>query len=783
MKREGTETAGMRAAYCKKLRVYGVVQGVGFRPFAHNLAARLGLAGTVCNCGPFVEILIEGGERQLAAFLDALKTAAPVRAIIRRVEEQDVPPRGFDGFAILPSIQSAENGDETAARDTFVPPDLAVCPDCARELFDPRDRRYLHPFINCVNCGPRLTILDAMPYDRERTSMARFAMCPDCAREYGDTDNRRYHAQPVCCPDCGPRLRTLPKLEGDPIKAVRTVLRQGGIAAVKGIGGYHLCCDAANGKAVARLRAIKGRETKPFAVMARDLGTARRLCETDACAEELLQSPARPIVLLKKRADAVICAGVAPGNPNVGVMLPYAPVQLLLFDAPDGLAFPGCLVMTSGNRSGQPICIDDGEAQTELAPLCDIVLLHDREIRLRADDSVAAVYRGAPMLIRRSRGYAPLPFSLPGAPEGRAAFAAGGELKNTFCLVKGGTFYPSPYIGDLSDERAVRVLDDARLRMQWLLRIEPKAAACDLHPGYSSARYARSLGLPVLGVQHHFAHVLACMVDNGAQGDVIGVSFDGTGYGEDGTLWGGEFLRVSNAGFERLGSLAPFALAGGDAASCEGWRPAVPLLTGAFGGEAEEIAQRLSICDEKAWAAQQFMIKYNVNCAVSTSAGRLFDAAAALLGIKARSTFEGEAAIALQFAAERAAEPAFRAEPVIVGEEPFRLETAELFRRLAEGRLQGEDVAALARAFHEALAGMVLAGCLRCREKTGLSRVALSGGVFQNLLLLGLCEDRLCAAGFEVLVHRQIPANDGGIAVGQAAYALYADEKQFKQPD
>ena len=750
-----------------RICIYGVVQGVGFRPFVKNLADRCGVFGSVCNRGTYVEIFAESGEQQLAAFLHCLTHEAPSRSVILKMEKSPADPVGDMEFVILPSRFDRGSGE------AYVSPDLAVCDDCRRELFDPRDRRYLHPFINCTNCGPRMTILDTMPYDRERTSMAGFPMCASCAAEYTDPKDRRYHAQPVCCPDCGPHLHlvgedAVGKTDGELIARVRAVIRQGGIAAVKGIGGFHLCCDAADDGAVARLRHLKHRPAKPFAVMARDMKTARRECVVPEEAVRLLDGAQKPIVLLTRRAGGHIGALVAPGNPQIGLMLPYAPVQLLLFDYPDGLPFPDCLVMTSGNAGGAPICTDDEQVREQLMEMCDIILSNNRAIRLRADDSVVALHGGGLFMIRRSRGFAPLPLIVPqSAPT--PVFAAGGELKNTFCLTKGDHFYLSPYVGDLSDARCVDALDAARRRMQRLLEIEPQAVACDLHPGYNSTAYAKSLGLPAIPVQHHFAHIVSCMAENGLSGEVLGAAWDGTGYGTDGTIWGGEFLRASYEGFERLGCIEPFRLAGGDRAAEEGWRPAAALLSDVYGGGAPRVAWELGLCDGDRLDVQFAMLGAGLNCVWTTSAGRLFDAVSAILGLRRSSSFEGEAAMALEHAAGPDDGPEWEI-PILTGK-PFAIGTRNVIKYIVDGRLHGAAAETLAAQFHEAAADMVTVGLMRCREQTGIGRAVLSGGCFQNLRLLRLCVEKLRTAGFDVYTHSQVPPGDGGIALGQAAAA------------
>lgn len=746
---------------CFEIKVYGVVQGVGFRPFVRNLAVKFGLCGSVCNKGPYVDILAQGGEHKLAAFLQLLEANAPVRAEIRKIESVSIECGIYSDFIILKS--------ENSGGEVFPSPDIAICEDCRRELFDKNDRRYLHPFINCTACGPRLTILGDMPYDRAKTSMADFEMCNDCTQEYLNPVNRRFHAQPVCCTNCGPKLKVIyPQgTFDDPVIAVRKVLREGGIAAVKGIGGFHLCCDASQSAAVSRLRKLKGRAAKPFAVMVKDMETARRECEVDYEAEKWLDSPQKPILLLKKRIGGFVCEETAPALSELGLMLPYVPLQLLLFDYPDDAEFTDCLIMTSGNISGAPICKDDNGALTQLSGICDIILSNNREIETRADDSVMSLYLQKPYMLRRSRGFAPLPVTFVKKGE-RSVFAVGGELKNTFCLTSRDKLYLSAFVGDLTDMRSIAALDEARRHLSKLLRIAPEIAVCDLHPGYNSTAYAKSLGLPVLEVQHHFAHIASCMAENKLDGEVIGVAFDGAGYGLDAAVWGGEFLKVSYSGFERLLSIRPFVLAGGDAAARQGFRPAVGLLLASCGAEvAREMALSLGICSDSQFSAQAGLIKSGVNCTASTSVGRLFDAASAILGLKLISTYEGEAAAALETAAED-----FNDKNGIYGELPD-LDTNDIIRFIAQRRLAGDSAASLAYYFHAALAKVVADGCIKCRESTGLNRVALSGGVFANRLLLQMCREALATAGFEVFCHHLVPCNDGGIALGQAAIGVF----------
>ena len=778
----------MKTLY-QKLHIFGVVQGVGFRPFVDVIANREGVFGSVCNKGPYVEVFVGGRADQVGAFEQALVAEAPERASILKVETTDLSPDDFpaptDGFRIVES--------EKVKGDIFVSPDIATCPKCEAELYDPSDRRYLHPFINCTACGPRLTILDSMPYDRVRTSMKEFPMCPDCEAEYTCPKTRRYHAQPVCCNDCGPELylaydRTAdgPLLRRDEaLFRTRAVIRAGGIVALKGIGGFHLCCDATNEAAVARLRELKNRPFKPFAVMLKDMDVLRRECVVQDGQEELLTGPQKPILLLEKRAGK-LCPSIAPDNPNVGVMLPYNPVQYLLFRHPGdpaeqaGEPFPDCLVMTSGNPRGAPICRTDEEALEVLAPMCDLILSHNRQIRLRADDSVVSWQNGKPYMIRRSRGYAPLPFWVD-TPSERAVLGIGGELKNTFCVAKGNLYYLSPYIGDMADLRSVEALKEAVRRMDDLLEVTPDLIVCDTHPLYHSSEVARELGeelgVPVVEVQHHYAHTLSCMAENNFLEPVIGVSFDGTGYGTDGSIWGGEFLLADVNGFERAGSISPFPQAGGDASSKEGWRIAVSLLKQA--GAESDLIRQLDLCSDMQLSFLEAQLEGNINCVTSTSVGRVFDAASAILGFRRESTCEGEASMVLEFrAAAWLKEHPIHSDSTFLfgvepGTSPFELPVAEYLLSLAKRKLAGEDPGELAYEFHAFLADLIVSGCIACREESGRNAVALSGGCFQNLLLTELAVRGLEENGFTVLTHSLSAPNDGGIGLGQALYGMY----------
>lgn len=620
-------------------------------------------------------------------------------------------------------------------------------------------------------------------------------MCPDCAEEYDDPKTRRYDAQPVCCNACGPEVYLIGRGERgrDAITYTRKVIHDGGIVAIKGIGGFHLCCDATNEETVSRLRMLKHRPAKPFAVMAKDETVVKRECIVTPEQEQILTGHQKPILLLDRRSNGgqteKLAPSVAPGNPKVGVMLPYAPVQLLLFQYDDGIEMPDLLVMTSGNTSGAPICRDDEEATTELSHLCDAILSHNRKIRIRADDTVMDFYKNEPYMIRRSRGYAPLPFMTSTDWKGQV-LAVGGELKNTFCIGVDSRFYPSPYVGDLEDLRTVKALQETIHRFQTLLEVEPRVVVCDLHPKYNSTVVAESLGYPMLQVQHHYAHVLSCMTENDCQEPVIGVSFDGTGYGTDGTIWGGEILLADYQNFTRFGSITPFLQIGGDASAKEGWRIAVSMIYGYTKNreKAWDIIEKLGLCSEQESKVQFTMADRKINAVMSTSAGRLFDAVSAILGIRRQSSFEGEASTALQFAAEEFEQKGKlngneiwdNVQPVISElEERCLLNTEALVKQIVEAKLQGTDSGELAYLFHQTLAEQIVAVCMEARKSSGRNKVALSGGVFQNRLLLRLTEERLGQEGFEVLRHHMIPPNDGGIAIGQAAYGMNRLQKEI----
>lgn len=750
------------------IRVYGIVQGVGFRPFVSREASDLGLCGTVANKGSYVEIHAQGSEKAVEDLKKALENRPPERSVIMEMisARADEPP--FDSFEIIDS--------EKEKGDIFVSPDIAVCEKCKAELFDKTNRRYHHPFINCTQCGPRLTIMDSMPYDRVRTTMADFPMCKDCEEEYTDPATRRYDAQPVCCNKCGPEVYIIgsEKKGAEAITAARKAVMAGKIIAVKGIGGFHLCCDAKNESAVKRLRKLKNRPSKPLAVMLKDISAARRECDFGEVQEKLLTGWQKPIVLLDKKTSGSLCESVAPDNPTVGVMLPYAPLHLLLFNYDDGVEMTDSLVMTSGNVRGAPICRSDEDALREIAGFCDLILSHNRRILIRSDDTVMDTFEGKPYIIRRSRGYAPLPVMTSCSDNGQT-LAIGGELKNTFCIRKGSLYYLSSYVGDMADIRTVKALEESVKRMCELLEATPQNVVCDMHPKYNTVAFAEGLDLPLKKIQHHYAHILSCMAENDYSEKVIGVSYDGTGFGTDGTIWGGEILLCDRTGFERMGSIKPFMQVGGDLSSKEGWRIAAMIAGSAYGERGGEICEKLGICTAKEYKLLSIMAEKKVNAVSSTSAGRLFDAASAVLGIRRSSTFEGEASMALQFAAEKfSREPFGIYEPMekLTAEKEGRIMlcTQALVKRLCEGVQNGEDKNRLAYEFHSLLADMTAQACRTISERTGVKVCALSGGVFQNKLLLKMVKCRLEKMGLRVLIHSLVPANDGGIALGQAFY-------------
>ncbi|GGU50157.1 carbamoyltransferase HypF [Lentzea flava] len=719
----------------RDLRVAGVVQGVGFRPYVHRLASRLRLSGLVGNDVGGVFIEIEGEPELVAEFLSALPRDAPARARIDRVQVTERPPRGLLGFRITTSRTGGP-------RATLVPADIGTCADCLRELFHPADRRYRYPFVNCAHCGPRYTIVRGVPYDRARTTMARFPMCAACAAEYSDPANRRFHAEPTCCADCGPRL--LLGAAVNPLREAVARLHDGQVVAIKGLGGFHLAVLAAHPSAAATLRNRKHRPDKPFAVMAADLRQASTLCSVDELGARSLTDARRPIVLLPRLADAPVADAVAPNTNELGVMLPYTPLHhLLLHEVGEPI------VLTSGNLSDEPIAHRHARS---LAGVADAVLTHDRPIRAPVDDSVVR----AGQVLRRARGYAPEPLVLP-VRSARPVLACGAELKNTFCLVRDEHAFLSPHIGDLTDHETYTSFTKCVERFRRLFGITPRVVAHDLHPDYRSTRYAAELpGVELVGVQHHHAHVASCLAENGETGPVIGVVFDGTGYGPDGTIWGGEFLVADLTGYRRIGHLRQVPLPGGAAAIRQPWRMAAAYLPDVD----------LPVVHRNAWNPVVALARNGVNAPLTSSAGRLFDAAAALLDVRDVITYEGQAAIELEQRADPSTSDSYSA-----GTDGLVLHGEDLLRALVADRQAGVDVAVIAARFHNGLAAAVVACCAAAREETGLAAVALSGGVFQNALLLRRTAEGLRRGGFRVLTHRLVPPNDGGISLGQAAVA------------
>ena len=816
------------------MEIRGAVQGVGFRPFVYRLAAELGLAGWVLNDTAGVFIEVEGDEPALAEFLRRLPAEPPPRALIQSLDAAWLAPAGYAHFEI-------RHSDGQGSKTVLVLPDIATCADCLREVFDPADRRHGYPFTNCTNCGPRFSIIQALPYDRPNTTMRRFALCPACQAEYDSPLDRRFHAQPNACPVCGPRLSVIGKrltVNGEQweaetdyrlpiigcLQTAADALRAGQIVAVKGLGGFHLMVDAGNADATARLRRRKQRYEKPLALMVRDLAAARRLVEIDEQAAALLASAEAPIVLLPRRADAPVAANVAPGNPMLGVMLAYTPLHHLLLDevaqplarSETGQSAGGArsetghsieaLVATSGNLSDEPICIDNDEAVQRLGHVADLFLVHDRPIERHVDDSVAWIVEGQPRLLRRARGYAPLPVLL--AQPAPTILAVGAHLKNTVALSVGRQVFVSQHIGDLETAEALAAFERVIADFLRLYEAEPVAIAHDMHPDYLSTRWAREndeVGTmndesggdaehagntdhhssfiihhsSLISVQHHHAHLAACLAENGAAGPALGVTWDGTGYGLDGTIWGGEFLLGDATGFTRVAHLRPFRLPGGDAAARGPRRVALALLWELYGEASLEMDDLAPIRALPASERQVLgqMLRRGLSAPVTTSAGRLFDGVAALLGLHQQVSFEGQAAMALEYAADPAVSGAY---PItltptnspadssfIVHPSSFLLDWQPLLEALVHDLRAGVTSGMMAARFHNALVD----GIVQVAQAAGQPQVALTGGCFQNRLLLTRAASRLRQAGFDVLLHRHVPPNDGGISLGQVAVA------------
>ena len=763
----------------REVLVRGVVQGVGFRPFVYTLATGLGLAGHVANTSQGVLVEVEGAETALALFCARVAAQAPPLAVVESVDHRELAPAGASGFAIL-----ASSGGGPSA--TLVAPDTATCADCLAELADPADPRYRHPFISCVNCGPRFSIVTGLPYDRSHTTMARFPMCPGCAREYADPADRRFHAQPVACHHCGPRLRLLTarpggapteSAEDDPVAAARRLLADGAVLAVKGLGGYHLACDAADPAAVARLRQRKNRGSKPFALMARGLAGIERLARVGEAERALLTGPVRPIVLLRRRPGGGEPEGVAPGSPDLGFVLPYTPLHHLLLGLPGDPPGPGLLVMTSGNRSGEPIVTDDAEALERLAPLADAWLTHDRPIQVPCDDSVVRVCDGEQLTLRRSRGYAPLPVTLP-LPV-RPALAVGGDLKNTLCLGRGRHAWLSAHIGDMDDLGTQQAFARAEQHLETVTGVRPELLAADRHPGYRSGQWAQRNhdGRPLVRVQHHHAHIASAMAEHGLDGSrrVIGVAFDGTGYGDDGAVWGGEVLLADYDGYQRFARLGYAPLPGGDAAVRRPYRMALAHLYAARIPWTADLPC-VQACPPEELRLLERQLERNLNCVPTSSAGRLFDAASSLAGVCHLAGYEAQAAIELEAAALRAGPDdgpgyAFTPAPAPAADGTVVADPGPVLAAIVADLRAGTAPELIAARFHAAVAGLVRRCCALAARQHGLDTVVLTGGVFGNTLLSAACAEALARDGLTVLRHRRIPPNDGGLALGQLMVA------------
>lgn len=752
----------------RHLTVQGVVQGVGFRPFVYRLASELGLDGWVVNSPQGVIIEVEAPPAQLDTFIMRLQNELPPHAAIQHLNWRNTPSIGENGFEI-------RHSDQNGAKTAFILPDLATCPDCLREIHDPADRHYRYPFTNCTHCGPRFSIIRALPYDRANTTMRDFVMCDACRAEYENPLDRRFHAQPNACPHCGPQLalwdragKTL-EVRHDALLAAAEALRQGQIVALKGLGGFHLMVDARNPDAVTRLRARKHREEKPLAVMYPSLEQIMNECEISELEENLLTASEAPIVLLRRKGSE-IAENVAPGNPYLGVMLAYTPLHHLLMDE---LGFP--IVATSGNFSGEPICIDEHEALEGLGSVADLFLVHNRPIARHVDDSIVRVAAGRELMLRRARGYAPLPVKLPAiAP---TLIAAGAHLKNTAAVTAGEQAFISQHIGDMDTPEAYSAYQRVISNFQRLYELHPTMIACDLHPDYRSTHYAENSGLPVVRVQHHYAHVLSCMADNHLEAPVLGVSWDGTGYGTDGTIWGGEFLFVNNRSFDRIAHLGTFRLPGGDQAVKEPRRSALGLLYSIFGDDIPLDLPPVQSFSTSELALLKTALRKGINAPLTSSAGRLFDAVAALIGLRQRASFEGQAAMELEFAQD-----GIKTDKCY----PFAVTDitgyAAASQRIIDLKLtvlaimddlrNGVPNSEISAVFHNTLAEVIVS-IARC---TGEKQVVLTGGCFQNRTLLERTIGRLLTEGFQPYWHRTTPPNDGGIALGQVIAALREQE-------
>lgn len=744
-----------------RIHVNGIVQGVGFRPFVYNNARRLGLSGFVSNSSRGVEIEIEGAPSAIRQFKNELVEHPPPLSNITEISFTEIQPRHSTDFVINPSLPGEGN-------ETLISPDMSICPDCLRELFDPNDRRYLYPFINCTNCGPRFTIIKGIPYDRPFTSMSAFPLCPDCKAEYENPKNRRFHAQPNACPDCGPRVWFEKNQNPNPLSehdaafdSATAFLKNGKILAIKGLGGFHLAVDALNEEAVQRLRRRKNREEKPLALMLAKMTDIQRVAEVSPQEKEWLQSNQRPIVLLKKKAESPIAPSVAPGNRRLGVMLPYTPLHYILFDRLTQSMEDGrltALVLTSANRSEEPIAIDNDEARQRLADIADGFLMHNRDILVRGDDSVLFTIEDQTQFMRRSRGFVPRPFLLKNT--GPALLAVGAELKNTICLLKGNRAFVSQHIGDLENITANRFFQENVATFKKILTCDPEILIYDKHPGYFSSRWAKEQsGKRRIAVQHHHAHMASCMAENKLDEPVIALILDGTGYGYDGTIWGGEILTGTYTSIARSAWLEPMPLPGGEAAIRQPWRAAAGYLHTVFNGKPPQIkslsAYPLQVIYE--------MIEKEVNTPFTSSCGRLFDAVAALCGIRGEVHYEGQAAIELMQKVSSVEAPLFEFETALP-----RIPLRSLIRSLSASILDGQKQSLLAARFHKTLIELFAQTLQTISKKSGITKIVLSGGVFQNEILLSGLRKRLKEINLQSFVQHTFPMNDGGISLGQA---------------
>lgn len=742
----------MKTLTSKKIRVYGIVQGVGFRPFVYRLAKRYALKGWVLNTSSSVEIEIEGEEESIERFIIDLQTKLPPIARIEKIEIEDSLPNNYHDFSIKESKEDLGY--------QLISPDIAVCKDCLKELFDPKDRRYRYPFINCTNCGPRFTIIKDIPYDRKNTTMAKFKMCDDCEREYNDLLDRRFHAQPNACPVCGPKLWIKGIDSEDPIKETAKLLKEGFIVAIKGLGGFHLACDATNTRTVKLLRERKKRGYKPFAVMMKDLDTVKRYCYISLEEERLLQSPQSPIVLLKIKNLGDISVEVAPNNRYLGVMLPYTPLHHILLREID---LP--LIMTSGNLSEEPICQDNEEALDRLKGIADYFLLNDRDIYSRYDDSVVFVLEDKPQIIRRARGYAPSPIKLPFKI--KQTLACGGELKNTFCLTKDNYAFISQHIGDLENIETLEHFTNTIELYKRLFRVEPEVIACDMHPDYLSTRYALQFEeiLPIIRVQHHYAHIVSCMVENGITEPVIGVAFDGSGYGLDGNIWGGEVLIADYDSFIRKAHLEYLPMPGGELAIRKPYRLAIGYLYSLL-GDIPKLSFLDNVSEEEIKIIKE-QIEKGINTPLTSSIGRLFDAISSILNICSEATYEGQPAIELEMAIEDTDSEEYYNFEIENDNDTFIIKVKPLFEEILDdmGKVPNSYISVK---FHNTVARMILDLSTLIREKTKINTVALSGGCFQNRALLKKSIVFLKEERFRVYIHSNVPCNDGGLSLGQA---------------